>query len=554
MDQNTTTDLLNKIEDRLEAPTRKIQSGEAKISVRESGIYLLVVPPGEGGSPADWLTVQKQLEAKGIVDYDVLVIREALEAKTGEPVLVAPRKPELDRDAEATVVVEDNGMAAYLEVVPALGGLPLTRDIIKKILEDNKIREGIKTEMLPKILQFKGAGRFLIAEGTPPVNGVDATISYKFDIDPTPVPVELADGSVDYRNLNLIQNVKAGDVLAERIPPVAGFPGKNVYGQQIKPEGGKNLRLPKGANTIQAEDDENLLISKIEGQAVFKDGKVHVFPVLTINGDVDLETGNVDFVGSVIIQGGVRSGFAIHASGNVEIKGSVEAATIIADGDVVLQRGMQGADTGQIIAKAVTAKFLEHCKVKAKQEIVVNDAVMYCDLEAGQRVQVTGKLGRLVGGTALAGEEIQARTIGSKLGMKTEVEVGVNPEVRKELTQLYDELKQREQQYKMVANGLTRVKQELQAGKVLNQIDNERITKLIETHQVLKEQINEMEQKKTELEEIMAHSKKGRILIFDRVYPGVKVAIGSENLIIQDEIQNVSFYLDGKELCQGSAV
>lgn len=551
--KDSSSNLIDRLEDMLETSTG---STDEKISlqIKDDGIYLIVAPFSEGATPS-FAAVKRLLDTKEIVDYNTMTIRQALEEQTGEPVLIAPRKPELDRDAEVKVVVEDNGFTAYLEVKPALGGAPLTKKMIMEALESAGVKEGIKSEVIEKILTSKFGGRYLIAEGQQPVNGVDASLSFKFDIDPDAAPVELADGSVDFRNLNLIQNVNAGEVLVERIPPVPGLPGVNVYGKQIKPEGGKTIRLPKGANTAIDEENEDLLLAKASGQAVYKDGKVHVYPVYTVPGDVDFQTGNIDFVGSIVVQGSVRSGFSIHASGNVEIRGPVEAATIVADGDVVLHYGMQGSGTGQIIAgKSVNAKFFENSMVRAKEDIVVTDAVMYSQLEAGQKIQIVGRQGRLVGGEAIAGTEIQVRTVGSKLGMKTEIEVGANPEVRKELNELCEELKQKEQQFKMVTNGLTRIKQEVDSGKILSNVDNSRLTKLVETHQLLSDQIASMERRKAELEELIALGKHGRILVHDRIYPGVKVTIGKESTVIQDEIQNVSFYLRDNELAQGSAV
>ena len=553
-EKGTTSNLIGRLEDMLESSTTSSKDGQVLLQVKKDGIYLVVTPPS-GGAPVSFATVKRLLDAKEIVDINTLTIRQVLEEQTGEPVLIAPRKPELDRDAQVKVVVEENGFTAYVEVTPELGGAPLTKSLIMEVLDSGGVKEGIDTEVIEKILTSKFGGRYLIAEGRPPVNGVDASLSFKFDINPDAAPVELADGSVDFRNLNLIQNVNAGDVLVERMPPVAGLPGVNVYGKQVKPEGGKTIRLPKGANTVIDEENEDLLLAKTSGQAVYKDGKVHVYPVYTVPGDVDFQTGNIDFVGSIVVQGSVRSGFSIHASGNVEIRGPVEAAIIVADGDVVLHYGMQGSGTGQIIAgKSVNAKFFENSMVRAKDDIVVTDAVMYSQLEAGQKIQIVGRQGRLVGGEAIAGTEFQVRTVGSKLGMKTEVEVGANPEVRKGLNQICEELKQKEQQFKMVSNGLTRIKQEVQSGKTLSNVDNSRLTKLVETHQLLSEQIAGMEQRKAELEELIAMSKHGRILVHDRIYPGVKVTIGKESVVIQDEIQNVSFYLRDNELAQGSAV
>ncbi|MCK9526777.1 MAG: FapA family protein, partial [Limnochordia bacterium] len=143
---------------------------------------------------------------------------------------------------------------------------------------------------------------------------------------------------------------------------------------------------------------------------------------------------------------------------------------------------------------------------------------------------------------------------GTKLGMKTEVSVGVNPEIRRELASLTEQHTQKERKLKMISNGLARFKMELQAGKTFTPTEHQRVQKLIEAHQVLKDELAAIEQKKNDLEAIVSNSKRGRIVVYDRVYPGVKVSIGKDSLVVPDEIQNVSFFLRDNELAQGSAV
>lgn len=84
-----------------------------------------------------------------------------------------------------------------------------------------------------------------------------------------------------------------------------------------------------------------------------KNGKIDIQALHEINGDVTLITGKVEFFGDVVITGGVESGVIIRAGRNIEIKGNVEAVSLFAGGDIILGRGIQGAQRAKIIARGI---------------------------------------------------------------------------------------------------------------------------------------------------------------------------------------------------------
>ena len=122
-----------------------------------------------------------------------------------------------------------------------------------------------------------------------------------------------------------------------------GIPGKTVTGEMLSPINGSPVTLPRGKNVTISEDNMSL-VSKINGQVSFQDGKVNVFSTYEVEADVDTSTGNISFIGNVCIRGNVLSGFTVEAGGNVEVWGVVEGAVIKAQGDIILRRGMDNGD------------------------------------------------------------------------------------------------------------------------------------------------------------------------------------------------------------------
>ena len=112
-------------------------------------------------------------------------------------------------------------------------------------------------------------------------------------------------------------------------------------------------------------------------------------------------------MGSVIVQGNVKSGFTINANGDLQVNGIVEAAEIVAEGDVIINRGIQGQGKGIIKAgRDFKVRYIENATVEAGENINIAEASMHSCLLAGKNIKLDGKKGLIVGGTAKAGEMV----------------------------------------------------------------------------------------------------------------------------------------------------
>ncbi|MGE5552318.1 MAG: DUF342 domain-containing protein [Betaproteobacteria bacterium] len=533
---------------------RESRNGEARVSVRPEGVFLIVTPPEGEGQPVTLAQAERLLAKKEIADVDWTAVLTALEARDGKPVLVAPRRPSLDRDATVQIEVSPDEMEAYAIIVPALGGRKLTTARVVEELQAAGVVEGIKRDVLEAAVAAQNAGgRFLVATGRPPVNGNDGYIDYRVSVKgPSAKPVELGDGRVDYYNLNTIQNVGANQVLAVRVAPTNGLPGVTVKGKVLPAKPGRDVRLPAGRNTVPGKNPDEL-VALVSGQVVVVGEKVHVLPVCEVRGDVDFSTGNIEFVGSVVIRGSVTSGFIIKAAGNVEVKGSVEAATIVAEEDIIIHRGVQGADRGRLVGKNIQARFIQNCRVEATGDVVVDEALMYADVEAQGRVETRGSKGRIVGGTVRAVKGVVARVIGSKLGTHTEIMVGVNPEVRAELERVTQELAQRERQLDEVVKSIRLIREAAAAGRQLPGGDGERLTRLLTAMNQLNKAVDTLRVRQEELRVLVSIATAGTVRALETVFPGVKITIGPLSLLVQDEVAKALFYVEGGEIRIGTA-
>ena len=104
-----------------------------------------------------------------------------------------------------------------------------------------------------------------IAVGKKPTIGQDAKIKYFFAMEPKKVLHEDESGRVNFKELNLINNVENGSLLAEKIPKVNPKSGINVYNQPELPEPVKDVDFVAGKNT-KISSDRLRCFSTIDGE------------------------------------------------------------------------------------------------------------------------------------------------------------------------------------------------------------------------------------------------------------------------------------------------
>jgi uncharacterized protein (DUF342 family) len=347
--------------------------------------------------------------------------------------------------SEIKVIVSADAMQAYLQIeLDKTEEIELTSEDVMRVLHAKKISYGINESLIEETLRRETWGKkWLIAEGKPTVHGIDAQIVRLLPANPNSDPGKpMIDeqGNADYKNLGLIHNVRTDEVLAARTPAVDGKVGVNVYGQELAYIKGREFSLPKGKNTYTNEENTKLF-ALIDGQARVASNLIAVEPIYQINGDVDYETGNIDFVGNVVVRGNVTSGFEVKAQGNIEIAGYVESAQVISGGDIRVTGGIKTGIKGSVKAKgSVFSKFIENSRIEAGEDIIVKEAVIQSELAAGRDVKVTDNKATIVGGLTQAGGAVAARVIGSPLATQTMFEVGVNPTLKAKYYVLVKEL------------------------------------------------------------------------------------------------------------------
>jgi uncharacterized protein (DUF342 family) len=453
-------------------------------------------------------------------------------------------------DSRVVVTLSTDKMRAYITLTANKNDTPITYKEIRNELYKKGIIHGLMTDKLQKLVESPVyQSQICIAKGTPPVNGKDGAIKLHFDTNKLYKPAISEDGRVDFRELNIVESVRNGQLLCTVIPPTKGDNGKRVTGEEIVARNGRPVSLPKGKN-VELSEDKQYLISKIDGQVRYVDGKISVFPTYEVPGDVNNSTGNISFIGNVIVRGNVLSGFTVEAGGSVEIWGVVEGAFIKAEEDIILRRGMQGTGKGTLLSGGnIVAKYIENSNVEAEKDIEA-EVIMHSNVKCGNKLILTGRKGLLVGGLCCVGNEISAKTIGSQMATSTEIEVGISPKIKKHFKELKDEIKVVEDNIKK-SEQIINILSKLEKTGNLTEEKQKMLLKGIRTKVHYSTLLNKLNKELTDIEAKLQEGKAGRVHCSYRINNGTRITIGTSSINIKEDLDHCTIYLEGADIKVG---
>ncbi len=532
---------------------RKHADGSIKIRVLKSGIWLTITPPKGRGKKVDLNEVTTKLYAMRISDADTNMLEKEVKKASGKPIRIGSWKPNPEFDGSMNIEMSEDEMKVFVHFIPPrYCGRHMDYGEVSSVLKNNGVVTGVKEKEINEYLEdMSYLQPLLAAEGQKPRNGRDAYVDYKVRVDKSNVRFEEDEsGKVDFKNVELLENVVVGQILAVKVPAEEGIPGRTVTNKILPAKSGKDIKIQHGKGTILSEDGTELT-AEVNGQVVVKNNKITVEPIYVVNGDVSLETGNIVFLGSVIISGSVQDNFVVKAAGNVEVKGTVQKAFIEAEGDIVVFSGISGRGEAKIESTggSVYAKFIQNARVIAENEVIGPEGILHSYVDAGERVYSNGKRARIVGGVIRAGNEVNARFIGADVSTKTEVWVGINPKVLQQMTEL-DTMKAKmdEELIQLKLNIRTLEQQKKGSGKLSP--DRE---KMLEEMTLQRDKsLSRLDEINIELEELKTYvnmlEQKGKVCAEKTAFPGVDVYIKDKRFSLRDPYNSVKFSLEGGEI------
>ncbi len=513
------------------------------------GIYLKVVLPVGKGRPVnfnDVLIEAKRADTRTL--DDALIKKLCAEGSNDDYAEIGSYSRVPAGDAVFAVdIAKDEMNATITASPPTSSGSEISMDAILQKLRIQGVVAGILED---KIIEFVDNPVYNIpvevAKAIPPQDGNDAYIDYKVETDHSKLRLKEADnGQVDFKQLNLIENVVEGQVLAVKVLPQQGKGGKTIMGRYLEAKNGKDMNIPLGQN-VKIGDDGLSIVATCNGEVLLQGDKLSVEPVREEKG-VNIKTGHITFMGTVIVRGNVEDGFNIKADGNVEVYGTVGNCRIEAGGDIVISQGVSGRHEGYISTpKTLWAHHVENVKIEAGEYVVITDSIVNSEVTAMKKIVLKGKRAQIVGGHLFATEEITAKNLGSPAGgTETVLEVGIDPKAKKRMQEL------QEMQAKLVAEleevelNIAHLEEQRKIRRSLPKDKEENLNQLITRKNEIDDETAKASEEINEIDERLKNLKvAGKVNISGTAYAGSKIRVRDREDELKTNVKAVTFYYE----------
>ncbi len=363
---------------------------------------------------------------------------------------------------------------------------------------------------------------------------------------------------IDYHEQHQIENVVNRQVLA-RIKPLSepGFPETAAEDTQQQFFVVEDPHELLGENVAIPEEDPHIIVSTINGYVKVENNRIEVRDTLIIDGDVNFKTGNLTFIGKVIVRGSVFSGFSVKAR-QLIVEGSIEGARIDIDEDLIVRGGIIACqEQGIHCGGTVLTKYVENSSIEAQGNIFIEKSALHSQLTTNGSIIFLHEPGVIVGGSCRVKNSVYAKIIGAKWATPTQFFLGVDPflmqksrkqeKILQAKQEEVDALQERleeihlffEQEHEQVSREEA---EELQEEQELLQA---KLLYLSEQLQVEQENLNALEEKIKLDQEINTNC---RLYAFDTLFPGVEITIKESSLKSDAVHKHIFYYEENQEI------
>lgn len=444
-------------------------------------------------------------------------------------------------NGKVSVFVDEYFMWAKILVTRAQNG---GYEITKRDVLDELGKVGVKTcideEMIDDYLAVLPENKsVMVAEAIPAKDGEDGQVFYNFEpkneFKPT---IDEETGIVDFRELGRIRNVKKGTLIATIKYPTEGNAGLDIRGGEIAPVPGKPPVYSLGPGTILSNDQTKIFAAD-DGNLRWDKDRFMVDTVVTIAGHVDAAVGNIDFVGDVVIKGGVFEGYRVRGK-RITIKENVTNATVEASQAIEIKSGAVHANLS--CGGDITMSFAENCNITCKG-MLRSKSLVNCNVMSEGGIELQGGKGVIIGGECISYENILANQVGSDSYTKTIINLGNTAVILKshhELTENFKTLTENYKKLKTLYEKLNQLRQVQELTVQQEQARKQAFLFIVNERNTLAD----MSAKIDENERILAKSRQLQLTVKNKCFPGVSIKLYNSTYDNNIENPGVIYYLD----------
>lgn len=511
------------------------ESGKFDLFYRVGWAYLAVYPPTGNGRQVYPEEIENRMKLLGVPRVPTKMIRDLIEAGGGEAVPLVEWPAGQALAAEISVDIAEDGMSASVTVQSPKKGaaLPILSEVLEELNRAGVIF-GIDRDCIQTMLSRRNFGKPVpVAAGINPVFGQAHRIVHHFNVNRGKPYLEMDFGRINLRELNFIENCRSGELLAELVPPVSAVDGRKVSGEIIPSESDNEIvQLNAGLNTHLSED-RTKLYADCDGNVRIVNGRILVDPVITVE-NVNYETGNIRFDGSVVIEGGIADGFTVEAGGDIQVGSGVGKATLKAAGSILLKTGINGNGEGTIDCGGdLFAKYIESCAVSCGGNVLVEEAIMNSRLTVSKHCVLNGRRSEVIASELIVGDSFWCKKLGNFNEAPTRLSIGVEPKLLLEYRSTSALMEQKQSEWDKTEHQLEQIHKLIQDGRTDERTLLARM-QLQASFDQLGIEIAELRGRFAKLRDRLPASRRSIVVVEETMFKGVVVFFGTLEYHVPD--------------------
>lgn len=460
---------------------------------------------------------------------------------SGYPVISSTQKGSVEQrtlSIDKLIKITPNRMQAILCLKPVPPDYPFPdQDTLLHILDEEKISFGrlphAASQCLENTVKEQRPQQAVIALGTLPIKGKDAWLRFEMDVGPLPGKV-MGNGEIDFRERNMFIGVSKDQLIAVKIPPTTGTPGKDIFGAEVAQEPGKDIALNVTDDANYNEATGEIRATRSGVLTKVSEGSVKVCSRQVIAQDVDFQTGNVNSNDSLEIKGSIKPKFKVHALGDILITGTVEKAQVKSDSNVVVKIGLIG-ELSDIHAKGdIDIHIVEHGRIYAGKSIILRKSAYFCRMHADGNI-LCDSSSRIVHSQLVAAGSITTGTVGSDSADPSLLAAAVSPE---QLQRYFDIKRTIEAQIKEIKTLRMRLGREV-ASDELDELSVE-----LKTNENKLDHLNlTCPDTPKSTDKGFSHALQCTIVVRGKAFAGTEIRIGNSRMVLERTLSNIQFKL-----------
>ncbi|MGL1893784.1 MAG: FapA family protein [Spirochaetaceae bacterium] len=321
------------------------------------------------------------------------------------------------KDMYVDVILSADAMSASLTFYKSEGsGEDASIDFINEQIEESGVVKGIHEEVIKESFENFENGELVseivFAKGQIPTDKKSSQLKY-------------FNGNGQNR---FSYEIEKGSSIAQIFPSKeSAEDGYDVLGTIMESSGVISLDLKIGdyISEEKQEDESIILKADINGELKVDDNSVAIVDKKVLPGDVNVKTGSIKTLCSLVVKGSVYSSLYVVSGGNIKIMGTVQGALISADKNIIIAQGVKGEDKAVLRAKEkIDVKFIEKANMMAVDDIHIRKAALHTKIICNGKILLDKNGSKIVGGETYTRKGLSVDEIGSPASGKTLISFG----------------------------------------------------------------------------------------------------------------------------------